>query len=219
MGVTADVDVVVEGSLKDYEEGMYASMLTLDSLSLARNSSLMQMDLNSRLLQNTLSVQQQSFLPNIALQFNYMYTCMADNFDFANYNWNPYANVALSFSIPLFKYSNFSTVKKTRLQMNQLQLNRDYAERQLRMQMNTYLNNMTASAEQVSSNKEAIVQAQKGRDIAQTLYDVGRGTVLELNSAEVALTQSELTYSQSVYDWLTAKADLDKLTGEDYTEK
>ena len=216
MGVTADVDIRVEGSLKDYEERMYASMLALDSLSLARNSSLMQMDLNSRLLQNTLAVQQQNFMPNVALQFNYMYTCMADNFDFANYKWNPYANVSLSFSFPLFRYSNFSTVKKTRLQMNQLQMNRDYAERQLRMQMNTYLNNMTASAEQVSSNKEAIVQAQKGRDIAQTLYDVGRGTVLELNSAEVALTQSELTYSQSVYDWLTAKADLDKLTGVDY---
>ena len=60
------------------------------------------------------------------------------------------------------------------------------------------------------------MQAQKGRDIAQTLYDVGRGTVLELNSAEVALTQSELTYSQSIFDWLSAKADLDKLVGTDY---
>ena len=219
MGVTADVDVAVEGNLRDYEEQMYTSMLTTDSLSLEQNSSLMQMDLNSRLLQNTLAIQKTNFMPNIALQFNYMYTCMADNFDFANYNWNPYANVALSFSIPLFKYSNFSTVKKTRLQMNQLQLNRDYAERQLYMQMNTYLNSMNASAEQVSSNKEAIIQAQKGRDIAQTLYDVGRGTVLELNSAEVALTQSELTYSQSVFDWLTAKADLDKLLGVDYVDE
>ena len=220
MGVTADVDIEVEGNLKDYEERMYATMIGTDSLSLRNNSSLLQMDLNSRLLKNTLDIQNQSFLPNVALQFNYMYTCMADNFDFQNYNWNPYANVALSVSIPLFKYSNFSTVKKTRVQMNQLQMNRDYAERQLEMQKNTYLKNMTACAEQVSSNKEAIIQAQKGRDIAQTLYDVGRGTVLELNSAEVALTQSELTYSQSVYDWLTAKADLDKLLGRDYiTEK
>ena len=220
MGVTADVDIEVEGNLKDYEERMYATMIGTDSLSLRNNSSLLQLDLNSRLLKNTLDIQNQSFLPNVALQFNYMYTCMADNFDFQNYNWNPYANVALSVSIPLFKYSNFSTVKKTRVQMNQLQMNRDYAERQLEMQKNTYLKNMTACAEQVSSNKEAIIQAQKGRDIAQTLYDVGRGTVLELNSAEVALTQSELTYSQSVYDWLTAKADLDKLLGRDYiTEK
>ena len=216
MGITADVDIVVEGSLKDYEQQLYGDMLTLDSLSLANNTSLLQLDMNSQLLQNSLEVQNTSFMPTVALQFNYMYTCMANDFDFKNYSWNPYSNVALSISIPLFKYSNFSNVKKTRLQQTQLQLNRDYTERQLRMQMNTYVNNMTASAEQVSSNKEAIVQAQKGRDIAQTLYDVGRGTVLELNSAEVALTQSELTYSQSVFDWLTAKADLDKLVGKDY---
>lgn len=216
MGITADVDIVVEGSLKDYEQQLYGDMLALDSLSLANNTSLLQLDMNSQLLQNSLEVQNTSFMPTVALQFNYMYTCMANDFDFKNYSWNPYSNVALSISIPLFKYSNFSNVKKTRLQQNQLQLNRDYTERQLRMQMNTYVNNMTASAEQVSSNKEAIVQAQKGRDIAQTLYDVGRGTVLELNSAEVALTQSELTYSQSVFDWLTAKADLDKLVGKDY---
>ena len=66
--------------------------------------------------------------------------------------------------------------------------------------------------------KEAITQAQKGRDIAGKLYEVGRGTVLELNSAEVALTQARLTYTQSIYDYLTAKADLDKLQGKDYVK-
>ena len=46
----------------------------------------------------------------------------------------------------------------------------------------------------------------------------GRGTILELNSAEVALTQARLTYAQSIYDYLTAKADLDKLQGKDYVK-
>lgn len=216
MGVTADVDVAVNGQLADYEEDMYVGLLSEEDLSLSGNTTLHQLDLSSQLLRNTLAMQKQSFAPNIALQFNYMYTCMADNFEFSNYNWNPYANVALSVSVPIFRYSNFSNVKKTRVQMNQLQLNRDYTERQLHMQLDTYLNNMKASAEQISSNKEAIIQATKGRDIAQTLYDVGRGTVLELNSAEVALTQSRLTYSQSIFDYLSAKADLDKLLGRDY---
>ena len=216
MGVTADVDVAVQGQLADYEEDMYVGLLSEDDLSLSGNSTLHQLDLSSQMLKNTLAMQKQSFVPNVALQFNYMYTCMADNFDFANYNWNPYSNVALSISMPLFRYSNFSNVKKTRVQMGQLQMNRDYTERQLHMQLDTYLNNMKASAEQISSNKEAIIQATKGRDIAQTLYDVGRGTVLELNSAEVALTQSRLTYSQSIFDYLSAKADLDKLLGRDY---
>ena len=143
---------------------------------------------------------------------------MANDFKFKDYEWNPYSNISLSLSVPLFKYSNFSAMKKTNIQISQMMKNRDYTERQLAMQQQSYLNSMAASAEQVSSNKEAIIQAQKGRDIAEKLYEVGRGTVLELNSAEVALTQARLTYTQSIYDYLTAKADLDKLQGKDYVK-
>ena len=212
MNIEPEINIVLDGNLADYEEAVFAGVLTADN-SLENNSSLQQMDLNTRMLQQTLSLNKQNFMPMVALQFNYMYTCMTDNFKFKEYEWNPYSNVSLSVSVPLFKYSNFSAMKKTNIQIAQLMKNRDYTARQLAMQQQSYLNSMAASAEQVSSNKEAITQAQKGRDIAEKLYEVGRGTVLELNSAEVALTQARLTYAQSIYDYLTAKADLDKLQG------
>lgn len=215
MNVDPEMDFELDGNLADYEEAVFAGVLTADSTSLNNNSSLKQMDMSTRMLQQTLTLNKQSFAPMVALQFNYMYTCMADDFKFKDYEWNPYSNVSLSVSIPLFKYSNFSTVKKTNLQIAQMMTNRDYTARQLAMQQQSYLNSMAASAEQVSSNKEAITQAQKGRDIAEKLYEVGRGTVLELNSAEVALTQARLTYAQSIFDYLTAKADLDKLQGKE----
>ena len=215
MNVDPEMDFELDGNLADYEEAVFAGVLTADSTSLNNNSSLKQMDMSTRMLQQTLTLNKQSFAPMVALQFNYMYTCMADDFKFKDYEWNPYSNVSLSVSIPLFKYSNFSTVKKTNLQIAQMMTNRNYTARQLAMQQQSYLNSMAASAEQVSSNKEAITQAQKGRDIAEKLYEVGRGTVLELNSAEVALTQARLTYAQSIFDYLTAKADLDKLQGKE----
>ena len=215
MNIDPDTEIELEGSLNDYEEDVFAGVLTADTNSLKSNSTLAQLDMNVKMLQQSLSINKQSFAPIVALQFNYMYTCMADDFKFKDYEWNPYSNVSLSVSIPLFKYSNFSAVKKTNLQIAQLRTNRDYTARQLEMQQQSYLNSMAASAEQVSSNKEAIVQAQKGRDIAEKLYEVGRGTVLELNSAEVALTQAKLTYTQAIFDYLSAKADLDKLQGKE----
>ena len=218
MNIDPETTFVLDGNLGDYEESVFAGILAADSSSLKNNTSLLQMDMNTRMLQQTLSLNKQNFAPMVALQFNYMYTCMTDNFKFKDYEWNPYSNVSLSVSVPLFKYSNFSAMKKTNIQIAQMMQNRDYTARQLAMQQQSYLNSMAASAEQVSSNKEAIVQAQKGRDIAEKLYEVGRGTVLELNSAEVALTQARLTYTQSIYDYLTAKADLDKLQGKDYSK-
>ena len=218
MNIEPETKFELDGNLADYEESVFAGILTADSNSLKNNTSLLQMDMNTRMLQQTLSLNKQNFAPIVALQFNYMYTCMTDNFKFKEYEWNPYSNISLSVSVPLFKYSNFSAMKKTNIQIAQMMKNRDYTARQLAMQQQSYLNSMAASAEQVSSNKEAIAQAQKGRDIAEKLYEVGRGTVLELNSAEVALTQARLTYTQSIYDYLTAKADLDKLQGKDYVK-
>ena len=218
MNIEPETEFELIGSLKDYEESVYAGILTADTNSLKENSALKQMDMNVKMLQQTLSLNKQNFAPVVALQFNYMYTCMTDNFKFKDYEWNPYSNVSLSISVPLFKYSNFSNMKKTNIQIGQLMQNRDYTARQLAMQQQSYLNSMAASAEQVSSNKEAITQAEKGRTIAEKLYEVGRGTVLELNSAEVALTQARLTYTQSIYDYLTTKADLDKLQGKDYVK-
>ena len=218
MNIEPETEFELIGSLKDYEESVYAGILTADTNSLKENSALKQMDMNVKMLQQTLSLNKQNFAPMVALQFNYMYTCMANDFKFKEYNWNPYSNLALSVSIPLFKYSNFSNVKKTNIQISQLMQNRDYTARQLAMQQQSYLNSMAASAEQVSSNKEAITQAEKGRTIAEKLYEVGRGTILELNSAEVALTQAKLTYAQSIFDYLSAKADLDKLQGKEYVK-
>ena len=216
MNIEPETEFELIGSLKDYEESVYAGILTADTNSLKENSALKQMDMNVKMLQQTLSLNKQNFAPMVALQFNYMYTCMASDFKFKDYKWNPYSNVSLSISVPLFKYSNFSNMKKTNIQIGQLMQNRDYTARQLAMQQQSYLNSMAASAEQVSSNKEAITQAEKGRAIAEKLYEVGRGTILELNSAEVALTQAQLTYAQSIFDYLSAKADLDKLQGKEY---
>ena len=215
MNIEPETEIELQGSLNDYEEAVFAGVLTADTSSLKSNSTLAQLDMNVKMLQQSLSINKQSFAPIVALQFNYMYTCMADDFKFKEYEWNPYSNVSLSVSVPLFKYSNISALKKTNLQISQLMTNRDYTARQLAMQQQSYLNSMAASAGQVSSNKEAIVQAQKGRDIAEKLYEVGRGTVLELNSAEVALTQAKLTYTQAIFDYLSAKADLDKLQGKE----
>jgi outer membrane protein TolC len=44
---------------------------------------------------------------------------------------------------------------------------------------------------------------------------VGKGTILELNDSEIALIQAQLAYNQSIFDYLTAKADLDKVLGKE----
>ena len=219
MGMDTDVAIAADGNLKDYEMVMFRRQMESNQLNLNNNSDLKQLDLNADLLKKTLAVQRTNFMPTLAASFNYSYTSLNNDFKMSHYKWFPYSTVGLSLSIPLFKASNFTKVKQTKIQMQQLAENRTNVQRQLTMQATSYLDNMAASTEQVVSNKEGIVQAEKGRLIAQKRYEVGKGTILELNDSEVALTQAQLTYNQSIYDYLVAKADLDQVLGrEEVTE-
>ena len=183
MGMEADVKVAVEGNLKDYEMSMFTRQAMPRPNNLVNNSTLKQLELNALQLKQTLKLQYTNFMPTLSASFQYMYTSMNDNFKFKEYDWRPYSTIGLNLSIPLFRGSNFTQLKQTRIQMKQLEENRIHTERQLTMQATSYLDNMAASTEQVVSNKEAVFQAEKGRTIAEKRYEVGKGTILELNSS------------------------------------
>ncbi|HOD67920.1 MAG TPA: TolC family protein [Bacteroidaceae bacterium] len=217
MGVDPETEIEVEGAIKDYEDRIYAEVMELDSYySLEDNSNMRQLKLNETMLNQTLRIQKMNFLPTLALSGNYSLNSLQNkDWNIGQYEWAKSSSVILSVSIPIFKAGNFTKLRSTKLQISQLSESIDYTERQLGLQVKNYVDNMRASAEQAASNNEAIRQAEKGREIAGKRYETGKGTILELNNSEVALTQAKLTYSQSIYNYLAAKADLDKVLGRE----
>ena len=65
--------------------------------------------------------------------------------------------------------------------------------------------------------QDAVASAQKGYDITEASYKVGRSTLIELNDAQLALTQSKLAMSQAVYNFVIAKSQLEQTIGQDCT--
>ncbi len=212
MGITADVNFVVADNLKNYEEEMSSALTT--EIDLSNNSSLKQIDLQSELLLKQRKMLQTSFQPTLALVGSYQYQSISNtNWNLSKFNWSDAASVTLSLSIPLYKASNFSSLKTNKIQQTQLIETRTNTERMLGMQAQSYIDNMTASAEQLQSNKAAVELAQKGLEISQKRYDIGKGTILELTNSQVSLTNTRLTYNNTIYDYLVAKSDLNKVLG------
>ena len=220
IGVDSDKDVSISGQLSDYETDLYADYMRMDTSLLVNNSSLIQMDLQGKMLLKNYEMNKTEFLPNVSLSAVYQWSAMNNDFKIKDYVWNPYSTVGVTISIPIFTGgSRTFKMKQTKIQMNQLEWNRINLRRNLNMQAESYLNNMQQSVEQLASNKENVNQALKGRTIAQKRYEVGKGTILELNDSELALTQSKLTYTQSIYDFLVAKSDLDLVFGKEAITK
>ena len=212
MGITADVKFVIADNLKNYESEM-ASTLTND-IDLSNNSSLKQIDMQSELLLKQRKMLQASFQPTLALVGSYQCQSISNtNWNIGKYNWSNAASVTLSLSIPIYKASNFTSLKTNKIQQSQLLETKTNTERMLSMQAQSYIDNMTASAEQLQSNKAAVELAEKGVQISQKRYDVGKGTILELTNSQVSLTNTRLSYNNTIYDYLVAKSDLNKVLG------
>ena len=216
MGVTENVDLKINDQLKNYENQLVLPETYSFAQELQNNSSLRQFELNKNLLERSLKIQRTNFMPTLAFQLTGQYQSLY-NKDWAlwNYEYAPSASFTLVLSIPIYKAKNWTGLKKIKIQMAQLEDNRINTERQLNMAAQSYSKNMASSIAQIGSNKTAVQQADKAVMISEKRYEVGRGTILELNQSEVALTQAELTYNQSIYDYLNNRADLDYTLGRE----
>ena len=63
---------------------------------------------------------------------------------------------------------------------------------------------------------EGLRQAEKALSISKKMYEVGMATYLDLNNADLAYINAGLSYNQSIYEYLSSKADLEKLLGKEY---
>ena len=180
MGITADVDIKTDDNLTNYESMLFANQLKEEDVSLENNTTMKQFELNMKLLEKNVKSLKTNFMPTLSMSFSYQYQSLYNpNINFFDYTWSNSSSLMFNLSIPLYRASNFTKVKSARIQMRQLDWNRIDTERKLNMQVVSYRNNMTASSEQVVSNKENVMQAEKAVQIAGKRYEVGKGTVLD----------------------------------------
>jgi len=216
MGITEEVNININDDLTNYAKNLKVEDQYALNMELDNNTGLRQLNFSEKMLNHANNILKTNFMPTVALQLTGQYQSMAnDNWNFFKYNYSPSSTLSLAVSIPIFHASNFTKLKSNKLQLAQLQDTRQNTLNQLRMAVASYRSNMYSTIDQIESNKLAIDQAKKAVDISAMRYEVGNGTVLELNQAQTALTQTELTYSQSLYDFLNSKADLDYTLGRE----
>lgn len=130
--------------------------------------------------------------------------------------WTYPISAGVNISIPIFSgLTRANKEKQIKNNISQMELQRDYLEESVNVQIQNSMSAVITADSKMQANKATIGQAQKGYDISLTRYDAGMGTMLEVNTAELQLTQAKLNYTQAIYDYLSAQADYDKLLGKE----
>ena len=232
LSIPEETEINVVGSLDNFRE-----VVLLDTdydVDLSENTTLKSLDLQSELLDHQEKLVQTTRMPTIAAfgQISYIGqersnlggllggaagNAGATTEEQSKFWWQYPINIGAQISIPIFAgFNKTNQIKAIRNQRAQLDIQRDYAERGVKLQVQQAINTLLTARESMLANELTVEQAQKAYDISFARYSAGAGTILELNNSQLTLTQAQLNYSQSIYDYLSAHAEYEKSLGIDF---
>lgn len=232
LSIPEETQISVVGSLDDFRDEV---LLGADyDVDLANNTTMKTLELQSEMLEHQEKLIQTTRMPTIAAfgQISYigqepstlggLMGGMAGGAGAASDKklwWQYPITLGAQISIPIFSgFSKTNQLREVRNQQAQLEIQREYTERGIMLQVQASINNLLSARETMMANELTVEQAQKAYDISLSRYNAGAGTILELNSSQLTLTQAQLNYSQSIYDYLSAHAEYEKALGVDYAE-
>ena len=217
LGLDLDRKIDCAGKLADYESAMSARIDTPTTL--ANNSTMRQFDIQERMLNQSLKMQRATNLPSLNASINYMVNAMDESLALAHYKWMGSSTALVSLSVPIFSGGKRrAAINQAKINLTTLQLQRENTERQLHTAIMQYESSMQTSLKQYHTSSENITQAKRGYDIAVKRYEVGGGTLVDVDNSQLAYTQAELSRSTAIFNYLINQVALDKIKGT-YSEE
>ena len=201
LGLDLEREIDCAGSLADFEANMVAQFNMQNSL--VNNSTMKQLDIQERMLTQSLKIQRAANIPSLVGSINYQWTAMDETMKIANFSWMGSSTAMFNLSIPIFAGGKRrAAINQAKIDITRVQLQREDTERQLRTAAMSYYSSMQTNLKQYHAASQTISQAKRGYDIAVKRYEIGSGTLVEIDNSQLAYTQAELSRSNAIYNYL-----------------
>ncbi len=215
MGMDSEVAVMPSITLRDMQREMYGYQLGAER-DLSRNTSLRSLDLQTKMLKQTLTLRKFAWIPTLGLSYNMNWNAMSSGNAVRNQQFNPYSTVGLAIQVPIFNgLGRLNAVKQAKIQYNEMAYQRENLVNNLNMQVDLAMDNINKQVRQIKSSEDGVKQAAKAYEIMQKSFEIGAASYLNLRDAEVANTSAQLAYLQAIYNYLVSTSELDTLLGKE----
>ncbi|HMH24465.1 MAG TPA: TolC family protein [Puia sp.] len=152
--------------------------------------------------------------PTVALVGQYQVQTQTGKFDYFNSAYPSTPFVGAQVSVPLFSgYGNKAKVSEAKIVRQQSVIQVDNAREQLRSVVRQAVANALEAASRIQTRITVKEAAALSYDITQYRYANGVASRLELTDAELALTTAQSNYLEAVYDYISARIELDRTRG------
>ena len=169
-----------------------------------------QIDLNGAIT----TAERSNYLPTIAAFGQYQYQAAKTDINFSTRDLISSTQVGLTVSMNIFEgLQTRSRVEQAQLEQQKSVEQKVSLERTLRTGIHSVVGNIRQARKRIEAQERTVESAERGYKIVTARFLANAATQLEVNDAQLALTQAKLNRVQAVYDYLTSAADLDQLIG------
>lgn len=155
-----------------------------------------------------------NYLPTISAFGNYQYQTAKNTLNISTNDFFSSSQVGLQFSMSLFQgLQTNARVQQTQVDVRKSQEQLMNVERNLRIGLTSTIGSLRAARMRINAQERTVEQAERGYKIVTARFLSGSATQLEVNDAELALTQAKVNRIQAQYDYLVASAELDQVLG------
>ena len=160
------------------------------------------------------NAERSNYLPTIAAFGQYQYQAAKNEFTFSTNDFYKGSNIGLSLSLNIFQgFQTYARVEQAQLEQRKSEEQQVSLERTLQTGLHSILGNLQQARKRVEAQGKTVEMAERGYKIVTTRFLSNAATQLEVNDAQLALTQAKVNRVQAIYDYLMASADLDQLIG------
>ncbi|HEU4551604.1 MAG TPA: TolC family protein [Chitinophaga sp.] len=215
IGIDTVQDVILTDSLLHPDAITIPGEAAVYETAKANRPDLQQLNLNRQIRGQGIALAKARRLPVVSLVGQYQLQTQAHRFDFFNASWPAASFAGAQVTVPLFSgSSNLAKIRQARLSYEQSGIQLTDAYEQLKTEVRQVVANLQETFERMQTQEQVKTTAAESYTIVQYRYQKGVTSRLELTDAELALTTAQLNYLEAVYDYLSARIELDRTTGK-----
>ncbi len=213
IGLQPSETIAVEGDLtfQIYDPGILVSP---ESLLVEANPSLRALRLQRDVNEAFEKAERSNYLPTLVAFGNYQYQTQKNNLRISTADFIPSSAVGLQLSLNIFQgMQTVARVDQARIEVLKTESQLVSTENNLRTALHASLGTLEQSRKRLTAQDKNVETAERGYKIVTTRFLANAATQLEVNDAQLALTQAKVNRIQAIYEYLVASADLDLLLG------
>jgi outer membrane protein len=176
------------------------------------NVSVRQLNISNLINKELVTIDNAGYMPKLYLFAQYQFAANENNdkpiLDWRYYNIF-YAGIGLKWDLNFFR--NSYKKKQSELEVRKTEETIIDVKQKLKISGQNIISRMEDAKQRISANLETVKLAERGLELANISFKNGVLTQIDVLDAELMVNQSRLAYLQAVYDYLTAKAELEEL--------